>query len=291
MNKITIRQLAASTLMWLGCLHRRGTGRLGRVRTRRAQQARIHRRAESAGPAVAADLASSAPACRAGCPSPSTIRRASRWTSPNTTLALPSRRIDVHANGVDSILAAEAKGRTRLVLNLDQAGALRHARRRATTSSCWLAPPARRRMAAAASAARRGSPSHSASAARAARARSAASTSVADPTAPAASSCSCPTRARRSTCASSATRSSSISPARTLPKNLARRYDATDFGTPVSGFDVAARRRRHAHRHQRHRRLRAARLPVRRPVRGRGAAGPQGRRAGRGQAASTRASA
>src|SRR5689334_13584655 len=39
---------------------------------------------------------------------------------PNTTLALPSRRIDVHSSGVDTILAAETKDRTRLVLNLDR---------------------------------------------------------------------------------------------------------------------------------------------------------------------------
>jgi type IV pilus assembly protein PilQ len=39
---------------------------------------------------------------------------------PNTTLALPSRRIDVHSSGLDSILAAETKDRTRLVLNLDK---------------------------------------------------------------------------------------------------------------------------------------------------------------------------
>jgi type IV pilus assembly protein PilQ len=39
---------------------------------------------------------------------------------PNTTLALPSRRIDVHSSGLDTILAAEAKDRTRLVLNLDK---------------------------------------------------------------------------------------------------------------------------------------------------------------------------
>src|SRR3954463_1956740 len=38
----------------------------------------------------------------------------------NTALALPSRRVDVRAGGVDSILAAEASGRTRLVLNLDR---------------------------------------------------------------------------------------------------------------------------------------------------------------------------
>jgi type IV pilus assembly protein PilQ len=39
---------------------------------------------------------------------------------PGTTLALPSRRIDVHTSGVDSILAAETKDRTRLVMNLDK---------------------------------------------------------------------------------------------------------------------------------------------------------------------------
>src|SRR5215469_10087512 len=39
---------------------------------------------------------------------------------PGTTLALPSRRIDVHAAGVDTIVAAETKDRTRLVLNLDR---------------------------------------------------------------------------------------------------------------------------------------------------------------------------
>src|SRR5580704_17253664 len=39
---------------------------------------------------------------------------------PNTTLALPSRRIDLHAAGLDTILAAETKDRTHLVLNLDK---------------------------------------------------------------------------------------------------------------------------------------------------------------------------
>ena len=39
---------------------------------------------------------------------------------PNTTLALPSRRIDVGAGGVDTVIAAEANGRSRVVLNLDQ---------------------------------------------------------------------------------------------------------------------------------------------------------------------------
>src|ERR1700751_4707344 len=36
---------------------------------------------------------------------------------PNTTLAMASKRIDVHAAGVDTIVAAEPKDRTRLVLN------------------------------------------------------------------------------------------------------------------------------------------------------------------------------
>jgi len=39
---------------------------------------------------------------------------------PNTALALPSRRIDVGSAGVDTVLAAEANGRTRIVLNLDR---------------------------------------------------------------------------------------------------------------------------------------------------------------------------
>jgi len=37
----------------------------------------------------------------------------------NTTLAMPSRRIDVRSGGVDTVLAAEANGRTRLVVNVD----------------------------------------------------------------------------------------------------------------------------------------------------------------------------
>jgi type IV pilus assembly protein PilQ len=39
---------------------------------------------------------------------------------PNTTLAMPSKRVDVHASGVDTIVAAETKDRTRLVVNLDK---------------------------------------------------------------------------------------------------------------------------------------------------------------------------
>ena len=39
---------------------------------------------------------------------------------PNTQIALPSRRIDVNSSGLSSIVAAETKDRTRLVLNLDK---------------------------------------------------------------------------------------------------------------------------------------------------------------------------
>ena len=39
---------------------------------------------------------------------------------PDTGLALAQRRIDVRSGGLDSILAAEANGRSRLVLNLDR---------------------------------------------------------------------------------------------------------------------------------------------------------------------------
>src|SRR3569833_133466 len=39
---------------------------------------------------------------------------------PGTTLALPSRRIDVHTSGVDTILAAETKDRTRQVMSHDK---------------------------------------------------------------------------------------------------------------------------------------------------------------------------
>ena len=54
-------------------------------------------------------------------PLPFTIDKPARIALdlPNTTLALASRRIDVHSGGVDSVLAAEANGRTRIVVNVD----------------------------------------------------------------------------------------------------------------------------------------------------------------------------
>src|SRR5882724_9053624 len=54
-------------------------------------------------------------------PMPFTIDKPARiaFDLPDTTLALTSRRVDVHSGGGDSVVAAEANGRTRLVVNVD----------------------------------------------------------------------------------------------------------------------------------------------------------------------------
>jgi type IV pilus assembly protein PilQ len=54
-------------------------------------------------------------------PIPFTIDKPARiaFDFPNTTLSLPSRRVDVRSGGVDTVLAAEANGRTRVVVNVD----------------------------------------------------------------------------------------------------------------------------------------------------------------------------
>ena len=61
-------------------------------------------------------------------PLPFTIDKPARiaFDLPNTTLALASRRIDVRSGGVDTVLAAEANGRARLVVNVDSLIALHH---------------------------------------------------------------------------------------------------------------------------------------------------------------------
>lgn len=155
---------------------------------------------------------------------------------PNTTLALPSRRIEVKAAGLDTILAAEAKDRTRLVLNLDRLLPY-DTRLEGNNIVVTLGAAA------------------AAQASNAAVARAAAQPS---PTPGAASTV-------RSIRAIDFRRGSDgagrvivkLTDPRTqinqrqvgnqiiidfsgteLPKNLMRRYDATDFGTPVSSFDV-----------------------------------------------------
>src|SRR5258706_7300017 len=54
-------------------------------------------------------------------PLPFTIDKPARiaFDLPNTTLALASRRFDVRSGGVDTVLAAEANGRARLVVNVE----------------------------------------------------------------------------------------------------------------------------------------------------------------------------
>src|SRR4051812_29791025 len=119
MNKITNRQLAASTLLWLvACIV------VGLMASAAYAQGTPNK-LESidvqnlAGQQLQLTLHHSSPPSE---PVAFTIDNPARISLDlaNTALALPSRRIDVRAGGVDSILAAEASGRTRLVLNLDR---------------------------------------------------------------------------------------------------------------------------------------------------------------------------
>jgi type IV pilus assembly protein PilQ len=153
---------------------------------------------------------------------------------PGVSLALPSRRIDVASAGVDTVLAAEANGRSRIVLNLD---ALQPYQTRVagndiivtvgagaadTAGAVAAAAPAAAPEAAAASAAReirsidfrRGDGGVGRLVVR-----------LSDPRTPI-----------------NLTQQGSqiivnFSDA-ALPRKLARRYDTQDFGTPVSGFDA-----------------------------------------------------
>jgi type IV pilus assembly protein PilQ len=154
---------------------------------------------------------------------------------PNTALALPSRRIDVGSAGVDSVLAAEANGRTRIVLNLDQQ--MPYQTRVNGNDIVVLVGVV--------------SDTHAAKTSGAAASHAAAGTSVAS--------------TGRSIKSIDFRRSETgggrlvvrLSDPRTpidlkqqgsqivldfagtdLPKNLTRRYDTLDFGTPVTGFDV-----------------------------------------------------
>jgi type IV pilus assembly protein PilQ len=118
---------------------------------------------------------------------------------PGVTLALPSRRIDVASAGVDTVLAAEASGRTRVVLNLDAMQPYTDQGVAATTSIVTVGAGTAGEMAAAPAPAAASSSDSSAPAAASGGARSRASTSAAAKTAWAAWSCACPIRARRST--------------------------------------------------------------------------------------------
>ena len=149
---------------------------------------------------------------------------------PNTTLAMASKRIDVHAAGVDTIVAAETKDRTRLVLNLDK-----------------LVPYDTRVVGNNIVVMLGGGSAGSAAAAPASAAASAAPSGPRE------------LRAidfRRSADGAGRVMVKLSDPHihinlhqvgnqvvvdfsdASVPANLMRRYDATDYGTPVSGFDV-----------------------------------------------------
>jgi type IV pilus assembly protein PilQ len=151
----------------------------------------------------------------------------------NTALALATRRIDVGSNGVDSVLAAEANGRARVVLNLDSlqpyATKLSGNDVIITVGSAASAAPT--------VAATRQTSVSSAVPAVAGRAvksldfrRGDGGTArlivkLSDPRTP----------------ISLKQQGSQLFvdiAGADLPRNLARRYDTTDYGTPVSGFDA-----------------------------------------------------
>jgi|KBSMisStandDraft_5_1062788.scaffolds.fasta_scaffold77655_1 type IV pilus assembly protein PilQ len=238
MNKITIRQLAASTLMWLvACI-------VVALAASAAYAQGAPNKLESidvqnlSGQQLQLTLHHSAPPAE---PVAFTIDNPARISLDlaNTALALPSRRIDVNANGVDSILAAEASGRTRLVLNLDRV--LPYQMRVSGNDVIVMVGAASSPAAAAAAssgAAGSPSPSRSASAApsgpRSIRGidfrRGPGGTGrvivrLSDPRTP----------------ASLRQLGNQIVvdfAGAEVASNLARRYDAADFATPVSGFDV-----------------------------------------------------
>jgi type IV pilus assembly protein PilQ len=153
---------------------------------------------------------------------------------PGTTLALASRRIDVHTSGVDSILAAETKDRTRLVLNLDK---LVPYDTRVDGNNIIVNLGGANNATASTGAAASAVPSRAASAAAAQRAiRS--------------------IDFRRSSDGAGRILVRLTDPHThinlrqvgnqivvdfdaDLPKNLARRYDASDFGTPIGSFDAS----------------------------------------------------
>src|SRR5580704_8292393 len=151
---------------------------------------------------------------------------------PGTTLALPSRRIDVHSTGLDTILAAETKDRTRLVLNLDKL--VPYDTRVDGNNVIVMLGAAGATVAAAAPAAGAATPAASSSGARELRAidfrRSADGAGrvivkLSDPH----------IHINMHQVGSQVVVDFSDAG---VPANLARRYDATDYGTPVSGFDV-----------------------------------------------------
>ena len=236
MNKTTIRQLTTSTLLWLAACVIVG------LASKAAYAQGSPNKLESidvqnvAGQQVQLTLHHSSPPTE---PVSFTIDNPARISLDlaNTALAIPSRRIDIHTGGVDSVLAAEAAGRTRLVLNLDRL--LPYQTRVSGNDVIVLigtsvASPA---TAAAASSGASGSPVPNNSAAAGPRAirgvdfrRGAGGTGrvivrLSDPHTP--------VNLRQL-----GNQIVVDFAGAEIASNLARRYDAGDFATPVSGFDI-----------------------------------------------------
>jgi type IV pilus assembly protein PilQ len=150
---------------------------------------------------------------------------------PNTTLALPSRRIDVHAAGLDTIVAAEAKDRSRLVLNLDKL--VPYETRVEGNNVIVVVGAATGTMAGTPVAPVSGAPGTSG----ARELRSIDFRRSADGAGRVVVKLSDPhTRINLRQVGNQIVVDFADAG---VPANLLRRYDATDFGTPVSGFDVA----------------------------------------------------
>jgi type IV pilus assembly protein PilQ len=239
MNKISIRQLTATTLLWLVAsivASLAATAAYAQGTPNKLESIDVQ---NLSGQQLQLTLRHAAPPAE---PVAFTIDNPARISLDlaNTTLALPSRRVDVRSGGVDSVLAAEASGRTRLVLNLDR---LMPYQMRVSGNDVILligGASASPSAAAAASQGAAGSPSapRTASAApsgpRAIRGidfrRGAGGTGrvivrLSDPRTP----------------ASLRQLGNQIVvdfAGAEVASNLARRYDAADFATPVSGFDV-----------------------------------------------------
>jgi type IV pilus assembly protein PilQ len=152
---------------------------------------------------------------------------------PGITLALPSRRIDVHSSGLDSILAAETKDRTRLVLNLDK---LVPYDTRVDGNNIIVSLGGAYSAGASASGAATPVPSRSAAAAAGQRAiRSIDFRRNSDGAGRIMVRLSDPhTHINLRQIGNQIV----VDFDADLPKNLARRYDASDFGTPIGSFDA-----------------------------------------------------
>jgi type IV pilus assembly protein PilQ len=119
MNKTSFRHLAASTLLWAAACVVVGLASTAAQAQGTPNKLEAIDIQNMSGQQLQLTLRHSAPPAE---PVAFTIDNPARISLDlaNTALALPSRRVDVRAGGVDSVLAAEAAGRTRLVLNLDR---------------------------------------------------------------------------------------------------------------------------------------------------------------------------